>query len=623
MKLWFWLAPALILMALMVAILGWWLGSRYFQPDSPLEMRIVAEAPGMSPEEVASLIASPIEMQVNGIPGLKRVRTASRSGTCIVWVTFETKANTFEARQRLAEGLQRVHLPANVTPMLAPMSYSEREVLLIGLRSSVNPTTAEERTKNGMDLRTLAEHVVRRRFLALPGVTQVVVTGGIRKQVQVALDPERLLKFGMTLSQVEEALEKNHTVDAAGNLLHGKQELPVYFLASSLSLQDFEEVVVVVRDGVPVRIKDIASVRFGGADHLGDAAICLNEGAAQDVPAVILTVTKEPKTHLGEIDRLLAELQQDLPPGIKLDRQAFTNEDLRISLQLPPAASPEEQDQVCRLVEAELMEVPEIRNVWRRGGLEGAADLGWSDATILFVALERNAQRERALLLADVRERIARLPGVSAQLGPPVSPQQDSDGMSTPIAVKVFGPDGQVLQQAAQEIYDNISNVAGVVDLQIEPQGATEQVQIRVKREEAARLGVDVVDLTKVLHTARHGRVVGEVHEGDRRLELVVMFAEKLGRDPMEIGKLLVESSTGEAIPVDRLAETLVTAAPAIVYRENWQRCMVVTGNVQGRDPTAVLKDIREAMKSTQEGISKLPGAYHVEYAGRALSRGF
>lgn len=636
-----WFAPALIVTALIAAALGWWLRNRVAQPDPPPVKQLVAveqgdgrkaepkkenakegiqpiitilaEAPGLAPEEVESLITWPIESQVNGMPGVKGVRSASRFGRCSVWVNLEAKADMFEVRQRLAERLQQVRLPANVTPILAPISFNEREVLLIGLRSTAKQKTPEERTRTGMDLRSLAEHVLRRRFLALRGVTQVLVTGGIRKQYQVELDAERLLKFGVTLSQVEETLKKNNTVGAGGNLRHREQELPVIIRSGSPSLQDLEATVVGTRNGRAVLIKDVASVRFGGPDRLGDGAIWIRgQVADHGGPAVILTVVKEPKTDIGEIDRLLTELQKTLPPEINVERQTFTQEDLSISVQLLPGTSREAQDEVCRQVEAALIEVPEIRSVWRRIGMgEPGEYLGCADGPVMFVALQRKAERGRELILADIRERITRMPGIRVHLGQPVS--LDCVEMdAAPIVVKVFGDDLQVLQQTAQEIRAVMNKVPGVVDLQVEPQGQSEQLQIRIKQNEAARHGIVMADLTMILETALKGRVVGEIREGDRLLDLVVMYNEKLRRTSKEIGKLPVETAAGERVPVDRLAEILMTEAPVALYRENMRRRIIVSCNVQARDRAAVLTDIRKALKPVEERLKKLPGGYRL-----------
>jgi Cu/Ag efflux pump CusA len=191
--------------------------------------------------------------------------------------------------------------------------------------------------------------------------------------------------------------------------------------------------------------------------------------------------------------------------------------------------------------------------------------------------------------------------------------------MYAQIAVKVFGPDLQELQRTADEIHGRMHTVPGVVDLQVESGGESPRLQIDVKRDEAARYGVPVADVSMVVEMALQGRVVGEVlHEG-RRLDLVVMYDEKLDRDPDAIRRLLVKTATGQSTPVGTLAEIYQTAGPVAVYRENMQRRIVVSCNVQGRDRTAVLTDIREALKSVEE---KLPHGYRIEHAGCALAPG-
>jgi Cu/Ag efflux pump CusA len=582
---------------------------------------IVAQAPGLATEEIEALVAMPIESQVNGAPGVWCVRSASRQGRCRVWADLAPKTNVFEARQHLAERLKRADLPPNVRPMLAPISFRERELLLIGLRLAAEPETAGERTSNGMDLHTLAEHVLRKRLLALPGVSQVVVTGGIRKQIQVELDPERLIMFGVTLPQIEEALKKNNTVGAGGNLRRGDQELPVVVRAKSTSLQDLEATPVAEHDGVPVRIKDVARVRFGGADRLGDGAIRAQESAgARDGPAVILTVLKEASTDNGQIDRLLSELQPVLPSNVRLECRTFTREDIGVSLNLPPGTGGVEKDRMCRRVEAALMEVPEIRSVWRRGGPgESAESLGLADGPVMFVALRTKAERGRESIVADIRERIARIPGLGADLGPPVSQYLGCAGLYAQIAVKLFGHDLHDLQRIAREIRDRMRAVPGVTDLRIEPGGDSPQLQIHVDRNQAARFGVPVADLSMMVEMGLRGLVVGEVlHEG-RNLDLVVMYEEELDRNPHAIRGLPVKTAGGESIPLENLARIVLTGGPGTVYRENMQRRIVISCNVQGRDRTAVLTDIREALESAEE---KFPDGYRLEYAGRASASG-
>jgi Cu/Ag efflux pump CusA len=644
-----WFAPALIATALLAAALGWWLRGRFQQTNIPSDgqsvagkqgdgqedepkeenaakgpepiIAIVAEAPGMSPEEVELAVALPIETQVNGMPGVREVRSASRAGTCTIWVDLEPKTDIFEARQGLAERVQRAELPLDVTPMLAPISFAQRDVLLVGLRSQANQEMAEAQTRTGMELRTLAEHVVRQRLLTIPGVSQVIVTGGVRKRCQVELDPDRMVQFGVTLRQVEEALKNNIAVGAGGHLDRGDRELSVVLRGKSPSLQDLETTLVLPREERPVRIGDVAKVRFGGPDAQGDAAIWTREGAGNG-PAVILTVLRGPNLDGSQMDRLLAEVQQALPPDVKLERQTLAQEDVSVSLRLPHGTSREARDKVCRQVEAALAEIPEIRSVWRRAGLGETTDyLDRDDGPVLFIAIQRNAERGREAVLADIRGRIAAIPALSAHLGRPASHRSGGVEMDAPIAVKVFGPDLQVLQLTAEEIQAGMGMVPGIMDMQVEPRPDREQLHLEVKREEAARHGVSVADLAATVQTVLEGRVVGTIlHEG-RPVDLVIVYEEKLRSDAESLGKLSVETPTGMRIPLDRLAEFRLTAGPVVLYREKVQRRVVVSCTVQGRGATAVLKDIREKLKPVEERLNQMPGGYRIEYAGSATAK--
>jgi Cu/Ag efflux pump CusA len=232
----------------------------------------------------------------------------------------------------------------------------------------------------------------------------------------------------------------------------------------------------------------------------------------------------------------------------------------------------------------------------------------------MFVALQTKAERGRELILADIRERIPGIPGLRASLGQPVSERLACAGRYAQIAVKVFGPDLYDLKRTAREIQDRMSTVPGVVDLQVEPWGVSTRLQIQVDQDQAVRYAVPAADLGMVVEMGLQGRVVvGEVlHEG-RRLDLVVMYDEKLDRNPEAISRLLVRTAGSGAIPLSALARISLTGGPVAVYRENMQRRIVVSCNVQGRDRTTVLTDIREALKSAEE---KSPRGYRIEYAG-------
>ena len=197
-----------IVVALAAAFLVWggWTATRIpldVLPDlTAPTVTILAEAPGMDPLEIESLVTFPIESALNGAAGVRRVRSATAVGVAVVWVEFDWGQDINRARQTVTEKLTLVSgsLPPNVEPpFLAPVSSIMGEVLFIDLESDRH---------SPLELRTVAETVVRRRLLAVPGVSQVIATGGEQKQYEVVLDPARLAAHQVTLEEVEAGADR-------------------------------------------------------------------------------------------------------------------------------------------------------------------------------------------------------------------------------------------------------------------------------------------------------------------------------------------------------------------------------------------------------------------------------
>ena len=173
---------------------------------------VMTEAPGLAPEEVETLITFPLETSLNGAAGVEAVRSVSGVGLSVVYVEFGWNADVYRARQIAAERIASVRdrMPAGVAPQLAPVTSIMGQILMIGMWS-------EDGSTSPMETRTLADWVVRQRLLAVPGVSQVVVMGGERKQYQVLVDPAKLLEANVTLAEVEQALREAN-LNAAGGI---------------------------------------------------------------------------------------------------------------------------------------------------------------------------------------------------------------------------------------------------------------------------------------------------------------------------------------------------------------------------------------------------------------------
>jgi len=270
---------------------------------------IMTEAPGLAPEEVEVLVSLPIETAMNGAPGVGRVRSSSGIGLSIVTVEFAWGSDLYLDRQLVAERLAaaRAALPAGAVPAMGPVSSLMGEVLLLGMRGT---------TTSSRDVRTLADFVVRRRLLAIPGVSQVIPIGGEVKELEVLVDPARLAAFDLGLADLERALDGAGTNGAGGFLELRGEEMLIRTVGRARGEDDLRSLVVAHRGGAPLLLGEVATVRTGSSPFKrGDASV-------NAAPAVILSVQKQPGTSTVELTRAveaaLAELRGGLPSDVEL-----------------------------------------------------------------------------------------------------------------------------------------------------------------------------------------------------------------------------------------------------------------------------------------------------------------
>jgi CzcA family heavy metal efflux pump len=279
---------------------------------------ILAEGRGMAPEEMETLVTFPIETAINGASDVRRVRSATAVGIAVVWVEFDWGTDIFRARQVVSEKLTLISasLPPQVEqPILAPISSIMGEILFFAISSDGTDELA---------LRTTADTLVRRRLLAIAGVSQVTPIGGAERQFQVIAHPDLLRANHISVTELLNGVRGASQNTSAGIYLEGPQEYVLQTIGRARTAEELGNSVIAQHGDRAVLVRDIADVREG-------AALKRGEGSRNGRPAVIVCVQKQPGANTVELtarlDRELDVLQRELPPGMTIDRRIFRQSD--------------------------------------------------------------------------------------------------------------------------------------------------------------------------------------------------------------------------------------------------------------------------------------------------------
>ncbi|XHR28622.1 MAG: efflux RND transporter permease subunit [Chthoniobacteraceae bacterium] len=247
-----------VLAALLVAIGGRSLVNLpvdAFPDTTPVQVQINTAVPSLNPEEAERQITIPIELAVSGLPGLQNVRSISKFGLSQVVATFEDRTNIYLARQLINERLQSVELPEGLArPELGPISTGLGEVFHYVIRS-------DDPKRTLVSLRELNDWVVKPQLRKVPGVAEVNTWGGFEKQFHVVVDPHRLVKYGLTLDHLFEALRNNNRNVGGGQVVRNGESLLVHGIGLATNLAEIGDIVIDARGGVPVRVRDVAEVK--------------------------------------------------------------------------------------------------------------------------------------------------------------------------------------------------------------------------------------------------------------------------------------------------------------------------------------------------------------------------
>jgi CzcA family heavy metal efflux pump len=281
---------------------------------APPQVVIQTQSPGLSPEDVETLITFRIETAVNGTPGVDLVRSKSSAGLSTVIVVFGWGTDIFQARQLVNERLQEVKEqfpPGTESPMILPITSAVSWLLKFSLQSD---------KVSLLDLRTLCDWDIRNRILSIPGIASVVCMGPGPKQYQVLLSSPKLLQYNISVKEVVEALkETNRNVPGGFNVVRG-QEFVVTGVGRIASLEDLKKTVIAEKEGVPIPLEQVAQVKFGPEFPRGDSAF-------MGKPAIIGTVSKlfgaDTLTVTYKVEEALQEIRKGLPEGVQLNTEVF------------------------------------------------------------------------------------------------------------------------------------------------------------------------------------------------------------------------------------------------------------------------------------------------------------
>lgn len=293
----------------------------------------------------------------------------------------------------------------------------------------------------------------------------------------------------------------------------------------------------------------------------------------------------------------------------------FNEGTLTVNVQAQPGTSLAESNRIGQISEKLLLQVPEVISTGRR---TGRAELDEHAEGVHYTEIDvdlKKSDRTRDEILAAIRDKLAVVPGVSTNVGQPISHRLDhlQSGVRAQIAVKLFGDDLATLRSKAEEIRNTIQTVEGATDVSVERQVLIPQVRFNVDRVKAAQYGLQPGEVTRTLETALNGRTVSQAIDGARRYDVVIRFDEASRNSLDALQNVTIDTPQGTQIPISAVAAVENFPGPNQILREDTKRRIVIGANIAGRDLGSVVSDIQSRVATQVQ----LPTGYFLEYGGQ------
>ncbi len=289
-------------------------------PDvTNIQVQIATEAPGRSPEEVERFVTVPLEIAMTGLPGLTDMRSMNRSGLSIITLVFTDQTDVYFARQLVMERLMEVRsrLPDGITPVLGPVSTGLGEVFQYTLE---HPDDGKRKLSESelMDRRSIQDWVVRPMLRSISGVAEINSFGGFEKQYQVLVNPDRLRHYQIGMEEVRAAIASNNANSGGGILPQGAEQYLVRGVGLTRTVEDIGNIILKEARGIPVFVRDVASVKIGPAVRQG---ALIKDGVTESTGGIVMMLKGgNAKEIVGRIKQRVNDIngKQMLPGGLQI-----------------------------------------------------------------------------------------------------------------------------------------------------------------------------------------------------------------------------------------------------------------------------------------------------------------